>query len=302
MALHSSLQAPVAPKLAPPASALLAMASITTGASFAKGLFPVLGPAGTAAVRLGLAALILAGLLRVWRVRPTLRSLGSGAVYGSMIAGMNLLFYMAIARIPLGVAIAIEFMGPLAVAIFASRHRMHLIWAALALAGLLMILPIRASEGSLDPVGVLYALGAGACWAGYILAGRLAGADHGIQAPAVGMIFATIIVLPVGIADAGSNLLGHGILGPAMAIAVLSSALPYTLEMFALTRMSARSFGILMSCEPAMGALVGLMLLGERLSFMTCVGTGLVILAHRTEKWTRFSVSSDAPVKRRSLG
>lgn len=279
MALHSSLQAPGASRFAPPAAALLAMVSITTGATFAKGLFPVLGPAGTAAMRLGLAALILVGLLRVWRVRPTLQSIGSGAVYGSTIAGMNLLIYMAIARIPLGVAIAIEFVGPLAVAILASRRRMHLTWAALALVGLFMIVPIRASEGSLDPVGVLYALGAGACWAGYILAGRLAGADHGIQAPAVGMIFATIIVLPLGIADAGSNLLGPGILGPAMAIAVLSSALPYTLEMFALTRMPARSFGILMSCEPAMGALIGLMLLGERLSLMTCVGIGLVIVA-----------------------
>jgi inner membrane transporter RhtA len=279
MALHSLVQAPGTPRFAPPAALLLAMVSITTGASFAKGLFPVLGTAGTAAVRLGLAALILAGLLRVWRVRPTFRSLGSGAVYGSMIAGMNILFYMAIARIPLGVAIAIEFVGPLAVAIMASRHRMHLIWAALALVGLLMILPVRSSESGLDPVGVLYALGAGVCWAGYILAGRLAGADHGAQAPAVGMIFAPIIVLPVGIADAGWNLLDAGILGPAMAIAVLSSALPYTLEMFALTRMPARSFGILMSCEPAMGALAGLMLLGERLSLMTCVGIGLVILA-----------------------
>jgi inner membrane transporter RhtA len=135
------------------------------------------------------------------------------------------------------------------------------------------------SEGSLDPVGVLCALGAGACWAGYIVAGRRAGADHGAKATAVGMIFAAIIVLPVSLADAGSRLLDSGILGAALAIAVLSSALPYTLEMFALTRMPARSFGILMSCEPAMRALVGLMLLGERLSLMRYVGIGLVILA-----------------------
>ncbi len=268
----------LAEMLAPFIAVILAMISVTAGASYGKGLFPIVGPAGTTCLRIGVAALLLSVALRVWRVRFSRRSLQSGLIYGASMAGMNLLFYMAIARIPLGVALAIEFTGPLTVAALSSRQKSHFLLIGVALCGLLPLLPLQA-KSSYDPWGLLMALGAGVGWAIYIWAGRWAGADHGARAPAVGMIIAAILILPVGIAGAGTKLLSLDLLAPALGVAVLSSAIPFTLEMFALRRLPTRSFGILTSCEPAVGAVIGFLMLGESLPLLKWGGIALVVLA-----------------------
>ena len=267
---------------------LSAMVSITAGASFAKALFPLVGPVGTTMLRLGLAALILGVVLRVWRTPLTRRSIRSGVLYGLSMGFMNLLLYMAIERIPLGIALAIEFTGPLTVAVLSSRRRSHFVWIGLALVGLALLLPGGSSHNGveatgLDPVGMLMALGAGVCWGAYIVLGQRAGADHGGRAPAVGMICAALavapllLVLPTG-SGPGGDPLWH-VAALAVAVAVLSSAVPFTLEMFALRRLPARSFSVLTSCEPAVGAAMGFLLLGEALSLVSCAGIGLVVLA-----------------------
>lgn len=267
---------------------LAAMVSITAGASFAKALFPLVGPVGTTVLRLGLAAVILGVVLRVWRTPLTRRSVRSGVLYGLSMGVMNLLLYMAIERIPLGIALAIEFTGPLTVAVLSSRRRSHFVWIGLALVGLALLLPSGSSHNGveatgLDPVGMLMALGAGVCWGAYILLGQRAGADHGARAPAVGMICAALAIAPLALVLPTGAGLGNGSLLPlaglAVAVAVLSSAVPFTLEMFALRRLPARSFSVLTSCEPAVGAAMGFVLLGEALSLISCAGIGLVVLA-----------------------
>lgn len=276
-------------RLAPMIALLSAMVSITAGASFAKALFPLVGPAGTTVLRLGLAALILGVVLRVWRTPLTRRSVRSGVLYGLSMGFMNLLLYMAIERIPLGIALAIEFTGPLTVAVLSSRRRSHFVWIGLALVGLALLLPSGSSHNGveatgLDPIGMLMALGAGVCWGAYILLGQRAGADHGARAPAVGMICAALAIAPLALVlPTGTGLGGDGSLWSvaalALAVAVLSSAVPFTLEMFALRRLPARSFSVLTSCEPAVGAAMGFLLLGEALSLVSCAGIGLVVLA-----------------------
>lgn len=243
------------------------MISIQFGASIAKGLFPLLGPEGTTALRCGLAAVMLLALWRPWRTRLPRASLLAVALYGASLGFMNLLFYLSIARIPLGVAVALEFTGPLAVALFASRRARDLLWVALAAVGIVLILPLTRSSRPLDPVGVGLALSAGVCWALYIVLGQRAGrAVQGGAATALGMLVAAVVVAPIGVLRAGPRLLQPAVWPLALAVAVLSSALPYSLEMHALRRLPARTFGILMSLEPALAALAGLVMLRERLS------------------------------------
>lgn len=244
------------------------MISIQFGASVAKGLFPTLGPEGTTVLRCGLAAIVLLTLLRPWRTRLPRAALLAVGLYGASLGLMNLLFYLSLARIPLGVAVALEFTGPLAVALFASRRARDLLWVALAAAGIVMILPLTRESRPLDPVGVGFALAAGVCWALYIVLGQRAGrAVQGGAATALGMLAAALVVAPVGILRAGSRLLHREVWPLALVVAVFSSALPYSLEMHALRRLPARTFGILMSLEPALAALAGLVMLRERLSF-----------------------------------
>jgi len=246
---------------------LIAMASIQSGASLAKSLFPVIGAPGTTAVRLVFAALFLLIALRPWQTRLTVHGLRHVAVYGLALGGMNLLFYMALRTVPLGIAVALEFTGPLAVAVLSSRRKVDFCWVGLALAGMLLLVPGVASAGAVDGTGALYALGAGACWALYIVFGQKAGAAHGIQTAALGVTLAAICIAPFGVVSAGAALLNPAIIPAAIGVAILSTALPYSLEMVALTRMPARTFGILMSMEPAIGALSGLLFLGEALTF-----------------------------------
>lgn len=259
---------------------LAAMVSIQFGASVAKGLFPVLGPEGTTAFRCGLAALMLVSLARPWRALPPRAALLSVALYGASLGAMNLLFYLSLARIPLGVAVALEFTGPLAVALLGSRRARDLLWVTLAAAGIGLILPLSHGQRRLDPVGVAFALGAGACWALYIVLGRRAGrAVRGSEATALGMLCAALVVAPLGVLRAGPRLLVPALWPRALAVAVLSSALPYSLEMHALRRLPARTFGVLMSLEPALAALAGLLVLHERLSPRQGLAIALVIAA-----------------------
>jgi len=259
---------------------LAAMGSIQVGASIAKGLFPVVGAQGTTALRLIFSSLILLAFWRPWRHRLTRQEVRAILVYGAALGVMNLTFYLALARIPLGIAVAIEFTGPLAVAILSSRRPIDFLWALLAIAGVLLILPLSGTSGALDWVGVFWALVAGTGWALYILFGQKAGASvHGGTAASLGMAVAALVVVPVGITHAGGALLNTSLLLPAIGIAILSSALPYSLEMFVLKKMPARTFGVLMSLEPAIGALAGLVFLGERLSVTQWVAVGLIIAA-----------------------
>lgn len=258
---------------------LVAMLSIQSGAALAKSLFPLVGAEGTTALRLGLAALILCVLMRPWQARLSLKSCRSLLAYGLALGSMNLLFYMSLKSIPLGVAVALEFTGPLALALFSSRRLLDFVWVALAVFGLWLLLPSQHGEARLAPLGISLALGAGACWALYIVFGQKAGAEHGTHTVALGTLIAALMVFPIGLWQTGSELFASELLPVAIGVAVLSSALPYSLEMIALTRLPARIFSILMSMEPAIAALSGLLFLGERLAWNQWLAIGAIILA-----------------------
>ncbi|AJO79767.1 MULTISPECIES: threonine/homoserine exporter RhtA [Pseudomonas] len=258
---------------------LIAMASIQSGASLAKSMFPIVGAQGTTTLRLIFASIIMLLLLRPWRAKLTARSLRTVIVYGMALGGMNFLFYMSLRSVPLGIAVALEFTGPLAVAIYASRKAIDFLWIALAIIGLLLLIPTSDTSAGIDLIGAGYALGAGACWALYILFGQKAGADNGIQTAALGVMIAALFVAPIGIVHAGAALLTPGLIPVAIGVAILSTALPYSLEMVALTRIPARTFGTLMSIEPAFGALSGLLFLHEYLSLAQWLAIACIILA-----------------------
>lgn len=249
--------------LVPIALLVAAMASIPSGAAVAKRVFPVVGAEGVTALRIGIAAALL---LLIWR--PSLKALKEPVVlaYGVSLGAMNLLFYQSIARIPLGIAVALEFSGPLAVAMANSRRPADFLWVGLAVAGIGLLLPVGPSVDALDPWGVGLALAAGACWAAYILFGKRAGGQLGPKAVSVGMLIAAVIAVPIGAAHAGAALLAPEILAAGVVVALLSSLVPYSLEMVALTRLPTRTFGVMMSLEPAFAALSGLVLLHEALT------------------------------------
>ncbi len=267
------------PLLLPIALVVVAMCSIQFGASLAKSLFPVLGAAGATALRLVLATLILVAIYRPWRGASLRRGWRSLLIYGAALGFMNLSFYLALERVPMGIVVAIEFLGPLGVAIAASRRAIDFAWVVLAVVGLLLLLPLSPGAPRLDPVGIGYGLLAGAGWALYIVFGTRVGAEHGGRSVAIGMVIGTLVVLPAGVMHAGSALLTVSLLPIAVAVAVLSSALPYTLEMYALSRIPTRTFGILMSVEPALAALAGLAMLGEQLTSLQWIAIGCVMLA-----------------------
>ncbi|ASG22760.1 EamA family transporter [Nitrospirillum viridazoti] len=266
--------------LLPMAALFAAMVSVTTGASIAKTLFPVTGPQGTTALRLTTAALMLTLLLRPWRLRLTRNSWRPLLVYGGAMGAMNFLFYQALQTIPVGVAIAVEFTGPLCLALLSSRRRVDFLWIGLAVGGLALLLPLERAAAQLDPYGIACALGAGVFWALYIVAGKKVGGAHGTQATAAGTLIAATLVLPIGIAQTGAaTLFQPGILGSAFMVGALSSALPYTLEMFAMRRLPAQTFSTLTSAEPAVGALMAMMLLGEALSPLHWLAIATIMVA-----------------------
>jgi inner membrane transporter RhtA len=267
------------PLWVPIALILTAMVSMQLGAAFAKGLFPAVGAQGTTALRLTFSAMMLAAAYRPWRNLRWDRSLLPLLAYGLSLGTMNTLFYMALRTVPLGIAIALEFLGPLAVAVAGSRRWSDGAWTALALAGLGLLLPLRQTVYAVDPVGATLALGSGAAWALYIVFGRRVGAAYGARGVALGMIIAAVVFAPLGVAAVGPARFTLALLPSGALLALLSSAIPYSLEMAALTRIPARVFGTLMSLEPAVGALAGLAILHETLAPLQWAGLAAVMLA-----------------------
>jgi inner membrane transporter RhtA len=254
------------------------ISSVQFGAALAKTLFDEVGVGGTVFLRVLFAALVLA---LIWR--PRLSEAGRGdlwlaVAFGLTLAAMNLAFYSALDRIPLGIAVTFEFVGPLGVAVAGSRRPLDLLWVALAAAGILLLSDFGSSN--LDGLGVALALLAGGFWAAYILlSARVGRVFPGGSGLALAMVVASAMLLPVGLGDVGADLLVPWVLAAGAAVAILSSAIPYSLELEALRRMPARVFGVLMSLEPAVGALAGLVLLSEGLAAREVVAILLVIAA-----------------------
>jgi inner membrane transporter RhtA len=278
--------APTTPLALAVAALVASMASLCVGSSQAKALFPLLGPEGMAASRIGLAACVLMALWRPWRRWPSVPEANALAAYGLSLGAMNLCFYLAIARIPLGLAVAVEFSGPLALALASSRRAQDGAWLALAALGLGLLLPWSGPGAeALDPRGVAWALGAAASWAAYIVAGQRLGGLPAGQATAWGLGIGAALVLPFGVGSLGPLVARPELWLPVMGVALLSSALPYSLEMLALRRLSKPSFGTLLSLEPAIGALAAWAVLGERLGPQAWLAIACVSIASAGSVW-----------------
>jgi inner membrane transporter RhtA len=255
------------------------VSSVQLGAAIAKSLFDELTPTGLVMLRLVFGALIL-GLFFRPRVRDrSSRELQLALAFGLTLVTMNFCFYQAIDRIPLGIAVTLEFIGPLGIALVGSRRSSDFLWVAMAASGIALLAPGIGGEG-LDPVGVAFAVGAGVLWAAYItLSIRVGRAYSGPTGLVLAMAVGAVVALPFGIASAGSALLEPELLAAGLAVAVLSAALPWSLELEALRRLPAHVFGVLMSLEPAIGALVGFVVLGEHLGTRAVTAIALVVLA-----------------------
>ncbi|XKK40298.1 EamA family transporter [Nocardiopsis sp. ARC36] len=256
---------------------MVSIVSVQTGAGVAKNLFEELPPAAVVWLRLLTSAVLL-----VLLVRPALRARSRTdwlvvVGYGVALAMMNFLIYQAFARIPLGIAVTIEYLGPLAIAILGSRRRIDLLWAGLAGLG---VVALGLESGSMDPLGILFAVLAAVAWAGYILLSAATGQRFsGASGLAFASVVGVVIMAPAGIAEGGAALLDWRLLLFGLVVGVLSSIVPYTLELNALRRMPPRVFGVLMSLQPAAAAVVGLVLLGELLSPWQWFAVGCVIVA-----------------------
>lgn len=255
-----------------------AVTSLQLGAGFAATLFDDLGPAGTAFGRQALAAVVLVALWRPRLAGRTRRELGLALAFGATLGGMNWMIYTAIDRIPLGIAVTLEFLGPLGVAVAGSRRPLDGVWVLLAGAGVAAL--SLGPGGGLNPGGVAAALAAAVLWAAYIhLSARTGRAFAGATGLALAMPVAALVVAPAGIAQAGDALLRPGLIAAAAVVALASSVIPYSLELEALRRLPTRVFGVLMSLEPAVAALAGLIVLGQGLDAREIAGIGLVVAA-----------------------
>ncbi|HHA1753448.1 TPA: threonine/homoserine exporter RhtA [Enterobacter kobei] len=263
----------------PVAVILIAMLSIQSGASLAKSLFPLVGAPGVTALRIVLGTAILVAIFKPWRLRFKKEQRLPLLFYGLPLGAMNYMFYLSIQTIPLGIAVALEFTGPLAVALFSSRRPVDFIWVVLAVLGLWFLLPLGQNVTEIDLTGAALALGAGACWAVYILTGQRAGEEHGPATVALGSVIAAIVFVPIGMAQATASIWQWSVMPIGLAVAVLSTALPYSLEMIALTRLPTRIFGTLMSMEPALAAISGMVFLGETLTFTQTLALCSIIAA-----------------------
>ncbi|WP_336238419.1 threonine/homoserine exporter RhtA [Enterobacter chuandaensis] len=263
----------------PVAVILIAMLSIQSGASLAKSLFPLVGAPGVTALRIVLGTAILVAIFKPWRLRFKKEQRLPLLFYGLSLGAMNYMFYLSIQTIPLGIAVALEFTGPLAVALFSSRRAVDFIWVVLAVLGLWFLLPLGQNVSDIDLTGAALALGAGACWAVYILTGQRAGEEHGPATVALGSVIAAIVFVPIGMAQATESIWQWSVMPIGLAVAVLSTALPYSLEMIALTRLPTRIFGTLMSMEPALAAISGMVFLGETLTFTQTLALCSIIAA-----------------------
>ncbi len=275
---HKTTERGVLGAVPPPIIVLLAIISVQVGAAFAKGLFQTIGSSGTVFLRVSFGAIIF-----LLVSRPGVRGYARKdylliVLFGLSIAVMNGAFYAAIARIPLGIAVTLEFVGPLTVSVFASRKRRDFLWAAFAAVGVVLLAPI--GHSTLDPIGVGLALLAGACWGAYILLNVRVGRTFvGGTGLALSMAVAALVLLPIGIWSGGAALLNPKILLLGIGVAILSTVIPFTLELEALRRLPARVFGVLMSLEPAMATLVGFVVLREVVSVRALMALTLIVLA-----------------------
>ena len=262
----------------PVALVVIAIASVQVGAALSKSLFDEIGPGGTVLVRVAAAALVLALVWRPSIAGRSRRELGLILPFACVLAGMNLAFYAALERLPLGIVVTFEFVGPLGVAVLGSRKPLDLAWVGLAAAGILLLSDFGTAD--LDGVGVALALTAGAFWGAYILlTARVGQAFPGGSGLSLAMLLAVIPLAPIGIADGGSELLVPSVLLVGAAVGILSSAIPQALELEALRHLPTGVFGVLMSLEPAVAALVGFVVLGEDLATREVVAIMLVVAA-----------------------
>ena len=264
---------------------MVSLITLCAGTSLAKGLFPFVGAEGTTTYRLVFSTLLLMAFWRPWRRAWTWADAPILVLFGATLGVMNLLFYSAIKTVPFGLAIAVEFTGPLAVALWSSKKPLDFVWIVLAVVGMGLILPLGNALGAdlqaaaIDPLGIAYALGAGACWAVYIVVGQRVADRIGALATPMGMLVAALLVTPVGISVAGTSLLNPEWMLAGLSIALLSSAIPYSLEMYSLKHLPKQTFSILLSLEPAVGALAGWLVLSEQLSARQLCAIGLIMLA-----------------------
>ena len=264
---------------------MVSLITLCAGTSLAKSLFPFVGAEGTTTYRLVFSTLLLMAFWRPWRRSWTWAEAPILLLFGATLGVMNLLFYSAIKTVPFGLAIAVEFTGPLAVALWSSKKPLDFVWIVLAVAGMGLILPLGNSLGTelqaaaIDPLGIAFALGAGACWAVYIVVGQRVADRIGALATPMGMLVAALLVTPVGISVAGTSLLNPEWMLAGLGIALLSSAIPYSLEMYSLKHLPKQTFSILLSLEPAVGALAGWLVLSEQLSTQQLCAIGLIMLA-----------------------
>jgi inner membrane transporter RhtA len=261
-----------------PALVVGGITSVQFGSAMATKLFGAVGPGGAVLLRLLTASIVLCALTRPSLAGRSRRQWALAALFGLVLAAMNMTFYHALQHIPLGIAVTLEFVGPLGVAVLGSRRRLDLLWAALAIAGILAL--THGDTHALDPLGVILALVAGGCWAAYILVNaRVGQAFTDASGLALAMCVATIVSLPIGITEGGGNLLSWRSLALGAAVGILSSAIPYSLELEALRRIATHVFGVLMSLEPAVAAFAGFVVLGQGLSGRELGGMGLVVAA-----------------------
>lgn len=264
--------------LPPVPAVLLAIISVQCGAAIAKTIFPALGAAGTASIRIGISALILFAAYRPNLFKITRQQWKIVIPYGLNLGAMNLIFYLAIERIPIGLSVTLEFIGPLLLAIVGSKRLLDYCWVVLAAIGILLIAPWTNSR--IDTLGVIFALLAGGLWASYIvLGGKVSKIMNSGEAVSVGMLFASLLILPFGFYENSLVNLTPKLFGLSIALALLSSAIPFTLEMKALGQLPPRTFSILMSLEPAAAAICGFIFLQERLNFYEIIAVACVVIA-----------------------
>lgn len=270
----------IAPHVQAPLILLIAMISMQSSGSFAKylfGQFPILT---VSAMRLLLGSLVLALIFKIWQINFKQVKWSAIISYGLALAGMNMLFYLAIDRLPLGIAVSFEFIGPLSVALYYARQKFDFIWVGLAILGLILLFPFNQAAQSLDPIGILLALAAGACWALYIIAGQKPSGISGNHTVCLGMFIGMLVLMPIALFfGIPAHTFEPTSLMYFIALAVLASALPFTLEMIALRNLSALSFGTLMSVEPAIAALSGFIFLGEQLLWNQWLALATIITA-----------------------
>lgn len=263
----------------PYAAMMGSLLALPAGTSFAKQLFPLVGAEGTSLYRVGFSAIFLWLLWRPWKRRWSLSELADLVNYGAVLGAMNLSFYMALKTIPLGIAIAIEFLGPLGLALFHSRRLSHFAWVGMAVTGLFLLLPFEPDAQALSPVGIGFAAAAGMFWALYIIYGQRASYLPPGQAVALGMTVATLVIAPFGLYVGKGTLMTPKFLLLGIVAALLSSTLPYSLEMIALKAIPKRVFGVLLAAEPATGALAGLVFLNEILTSTQWFAIVLIVIA-----------------------